>query len=436
MVLSDLIKMNTEDFCMVAASIFSSLDPQLVFLIVFVSLLGVFLYRDRNKIERHYFIIYRRTEKGLDLIDNIAEAVPRFWNVYGWAGVVTGFLSLVIGSVVFLQGVSSTIRNPASGQGASLLLPGLVEQNQFQAGISFVPIEYWVVGIGILMVVHEMSHGIVARAEGFELNSVGWVVMGILPGAFVEPKGENMLPGDESNEDPDTGMWEQGNWKQRLKVLGAGSFANYVTGAIFLIAGMAMMSGVSTPSDVHYVANPNYSAYDEGLRNGTLIQINGEEIEDNRDVMQVSDSLEVNDTIRVWSSEGNFTFQASRDPDTSKGLIQRISESIGLKEVEDAAKRGYIGIGVRQFNVIDDRFTEYEGVLSWFISMIQTIGLLNILIGLFNMLPVKPLDGGMMFETVMERFYPDNVKAVNSVALVGWALILGSMVIAIATGFL
>jgi membrane-associated protease RseP (regulator of RpoE activity) len=407
-----------------------------IFLVLFVVGLGTFLYWDRKKIQRHYILFYRRTERGIDLIDRIARAAPRFWNIYGWAGVATGFLSVLVGSVLFLQGVGSTIREPGGGQGASLLLPGLVDQNQFQAGISFVPLEYWLVGIGILMVVHEMSHGIVARSQGFELNSVGWIIMGILPGAFVEPKGENMLPGDEANKDPDTDMWEQGNWKQRLKVLGAGSFANYLTGALFLLLGMGMMSAVSTSSDVQYVASPNYSAYDSGMRNGSLVQINGQDIENTGDVMQVSNELEVNETITVWSSEGNFTFQASKDPDTSKRFTQRAAEALGLREVEDESKKGFIGIRVGQFNVIEEPYAEHQALLSWFISMIQTIGLLNILIGIFNMLPVKPLDGGLMFETVIERYAPDRVDAVNAVSLAGWTLILGSMIVAIASGII
>lgn len=385
-----------------------------IFLIVFLAALSLFLYWDRKNVKRHFILFYRRTEKGIDLIDNIAKKAPRFWNLYGWAGVATGALSIVAGSAVFLYSIGDMIKTQSATNGPSLLLPGLVESNQFQAGVSFIPIEYWVIGIGILMVCHEMSHGIVARTEGFELNSVGWIVMGILPGAFVEPKGENMLPGDEANEDPDTGMWEQGNWKQRLKVLGAGSFANYVTGTIFFLAAIGLMSTVSFQSDIQYTASPNFSAYDEGMRNGTLIQINGENIEKSADVSRISNGLKVNDTVDLWTSEGNFSVKATQGP--SEG--------------------GHIGIRVGQYPIIKDQFSQYEGFLSWFISLLQTVGLLNILIGLFNMLPIKPLDGGLMFETVVSEYAEERINLVNAVSLAGWTLIIGSMVIAIAAGFL
>ncbi|PSH02225.1 MAG: hypothetical protein BRC26_01635, partial [Nanohaloarchaea archaeon QH_8_44_6] len=306
----------------------TALSPREIFLIIFLLGLGGFLYWDRKKVSRHYILFYRRTKRGIEKIDEVARAAPRIWHYYGWAGVITGFISIFVGSAAFLYGIQQMIVKKSAESGPSLLLPGLVSENQFQAGVSFIPIEYWVVGIGILMFVHEMSHGIVARTEGFELNSVGWIVMGILPGAFVEPKGENMLPGDEANQDDSMGMWEGGMWTSRLKVLGAGSFANYVTGAIFMLMALGATTAVTAPSDVIYVAQSGYSAQETGMNNGTLVQINGQPINSVEDLKSVSESIEVNDTVEVWSSEGNFTVQATQGPEGYEG--------------------GYIGIRVGQ----------------------------------------------------------------------------------------
>ncbi|MFB6292069.1 MAG: site-2 protease family protein, partial [Candidatus Nanohaloarchaea archaeon] len=291
------------------------LTPRLVFLIVLVGGLAAFLWWDREKIERHYFIFFRRTAHGIDFIDRISRRFPRFWNYYGWAGVVTGFLSVAVAAVLITRTIGKMVVTRSVENGPSLVLPGLVSQNQFQAGVSFVPIEYWVIGVGILMVVHEMSHGIVARAEDFELNSVGWIIVGILPGAFVEPKGENMLPGDEENIDPDTGMWEQGTWKQRLKVLGAGSFANYLTAALFMGLAFGATTAATQPSDVFYMAEQGYPAHDSGMRNGTLVRIDGHRIDSVADLQNASSGIEVNETVPIWTSEGNFTVTATSKED-------------------------------------------------------------------------------------------------------------------------
>lgn len=390
------------------------ITPRLIFLVVFVTGLAAFLYWDRKQVTRHYILFYRRTKRGLELIDRIAKKLPRFWKYYGWTAVFTGLIS-VVGSAVLIGGViRDMIVTQSTQNGPSLLLPGLVSQNQFQAGVSFVPVEYWVISIGVLMFVHEMSHGIVARAENFELNSVGWVVMGILPGAFVEPKGENMLPGDEAGESSG-GMWDQGSWTSRLKVLGAGSFANYITAVLFLLSGVAVSGAVTQPGDAQlvYRAQPDYPAYEQGMRQGVLQQVNGVNVSTMEEFQQIAGNVSVGDTVTFRTSEGNFTVEAVE------------------KEGEE---NGYIGIryGETRNQVVKPEYESYQGGLQWFVSLLWTVGLLNFMIGLFNMLPLKPLDGGLMVETIIERYAgEDKIHYLDSFSGLGWLVILAAMVAAI-----
>lgn len=387
------------------------LTPREIFAAIFLGALTLFLYLDRKKIERHYILFYRRTERGIDLIDRIANKSKKFWKAYGWAGVATGIISMVGGTLLFGLTIKDMIITKSAQNGPSLLLPGLQSEATIQSGVSYIPIEYWLISIGILMVVHEMSHGIVARANDFELNSVGWVVMGFIPGAFVEPKGENMLPGDEANQDDTKGMWEQGNWKQRLQVLGAGSFANYLTAALFILLYAGLIAATTAPSDVFYTVEEDHPAANAGMTNGTLIEVEGQRIENVNDLMSVSDEIEVNETVNIWSSEGNFTFTA------------------GEKENYDG---GYMGIRVGQSKVVKDSYSSQKGIVQWGTSMLYTVAMLNFLIGLFNMLPFKPLDGGLMLETIVEHFDSTKIEYVNNFSLLGWAIVLGSLAISIA----
>lgn len=387
--------------------------PRLVFLVLFLTGLVIFLYLDRNKVERHYILFYRRTKRGINLLDRIAKKAPRLWNYYGWAGVATGFVSMIVSFLLIAQVVKDMAVTKSVENGPSLILPGLVSENQFQAGVSFIPVEYWVIGIGILMVAHEMSHGIVARAEDFELNSVGWIVMGIFPGAFVEPKGERMLPGDEGEITSGEGMWDQGDWRSRLKVLGAGSFANYVVAAVFLLGAIGFTTAITAPSNVFYVTDEGFPAAEAGLTNGTLYSVNGEEIESIQDLQRVSSDIQVGDSVSLDTSEINVTVTA----------VER--------ENYDG---GYIGIRVGQNTVVKDAYSEYQAGLQWFISLLWTVGLLNFLIGLFNMLPFKPLDGGLMAETVLERYRPDWMKYLNTFSLAGWAFLLTALFTSIVIG--
>ena len=180
-----------------------NLNPRLVFLVGFIAVLSILMYRDRENVERHSILFYRRTKNGIELIDKIAKAAPRFWNVYAWTGVLMAVLTIPFVLWNVLLSFQQMFETGGSSGGPSLIAPGLTSETTLQSGVSFVPAEYWIIAIGVLMVVHEMSHGIIARVEDMEINSVGWIVLGIIPGAFVEPKGEDMLPTkeDEENEE-------------------------------------------------------------------------------------------------------------------------------------------------------------------------------------------------------------------------------------------
>jgi len=395
------------------------LSPRAIFLIGFTAAVALFMYLDRHKVQRHVILFYRRTERGIEYIDMIAKAAPRFWRFYGWAAAVIGIISVPAALALIGYTFYDMVQTQSLEQGPSLVLPGTTDQPQFQAGVSFIPAEYWVIGIAILMFVHEMSHGIIARTEGFEINSVGWVVLGIIPGAFVEPKGEKMLPGPdgEIEHDSTTGMWEQGNWKSRIKVLAGGSFANYITAGIFLLISTAIVGAVATGSGVIYNAQEGYPAAQAGMTNGTLYSVDGIEIENLNDLQQASSQLEINETVDVNTSEGEFTLVTTQHPNNQGD--------------------GYIGVQVGQTQVIKEQYEEYRGGLIWFTTMLSTIALLNFLIGVFNMLPIKPLDGGLIVETLITEFIgEENLSYLHAVSLMGWTLLLGTILLSLTIGSL
>ena len=420
-----------------------SVNPRLVFLLVFTGLVGILMYKDRDNVRRQSILFYRRTKKGIDKIDRVAKAAPRFWNVYAWTGVILGFLTIPFILWNVLLSFQQMIQSGGSAGGPSLIAPGLSGQTTLQSGISFIPVEYWLIGIGVLMFVHEMSHGVVARLEDMEINSVGWIVMGIIPGAFVEPKGENMLPGDEDsnekdsdNEDSDNqdsdseedsdksdnssgGPWHQGSWTSQLKVLAAGSFANYVTAVIFALAAFTMFVNVAQPVGVTYAAQDNLSASNAGMTNGTIIGLEGERIRYTSQLEQVSETFEPNQTVNVNTSQGSFNVTlGERNGSAYMGVLMRDN---------DGTLPAFFDM-LRNNREIKPGFSSLESPISWTLSMLQTVALLNFLIGMFNLLPIKPLDGGQMISVIFERFYPDGEPAVNFFSLAIWAALIISLV--------
>lgn len=385
-----------------------------LFLIGFALLMAALMWIDRKNVQRSSILFFRRTKRGVEHIDRIAKAALRFWKVYGTLGVIVGIITIFISlgligySIFELATGLIDGEEPTEESGASLVLPGISDGYDLRPGVLFVPAEYWIISIAILMVVHEMSHGIIARAENFEINSVGWIVLGIIPGAFVEPKGEKMLPGGDvtdSSSGESTGLWDQGNWKSRLKVLCAGSWANYLVGASFLLLFFGM-----TQTSVFYNVQDDFPAQEAGMNNGTLYQINGEDV---RTAQQVENSLEEvmpGDDVDLYTSEGNFTVTATEHPEDEEG--------------------GYLGIlfGENRVSAFED--SAYPQFLGWLVGLFGAIAFLNIAIGLFNMLPAKPLDGGQVVDTLVREYIGEEyISYVNWSSLIIWLVVLGSIVI-------
>ncbi len=382
------------------------INPRLLFAIFFVVGLTAFMYYDRKNVERHSILFIRRTQRGISYLDKIAKKAPRFWNVYGWAGVVAAIISIPL--MLFQIGwiVNNFISTGSSEGGPAAILPGLTSEQtiggNLQAGATFIPVEYWVISIAILMVVHEASHGIIARLEDFEINSVGWIVLGIIPGAFVEPKGEMMMPEKGEKDGDAMGLWDQGNYKQRLKVLSAGSFANYVTAFFLFLLSIGVASAVATPN-LMYDAQEDYPAAEAGMTSGEIFEINGVEVSNLEDVRDVMEGIEPGDTVSVLSDEREepFEFEAG--------------------ELE-GFEGGYIGL----------QFFNLTSGWMWFINLLVMAAFINLAVGMFNLLPAKPLDGGQIVDTFVEEFGTEEQrKYVNYFSIIMWVIVLGSLIAAL-----
>jgi membrane-associated protease RseP (regulator of RpoE activity) len=220
---------------------------------------------------------------------------------------------------------------------------------------------------------------------------------------------------DKEDEEESQATWDVGDWKSRLKVLCAGSFANYITAALFILMATGFTAALTSPT-LYYNAQDGYPAQEAGMNNGTIIALNGEKVESFEQLRNITEQIEVGQEVDIWTSEGNFTVTATE---------------------REGEQGGYIGILLGQQNTVKDEYSEYQGVLSWFISLLSTVALLNFLIGLFNMAPIKPLDGGLVLETFTTEFVgEEGIANVNRFSLAMWALLLLSLLLGLSASFL
>lgn len=379
---------------------------RMIFLIVLTLGVAAYLYLERDKFDREGIAFLRRTQTGIDTIDNIAKRLPRFWKFYAGVGVVTGLTSIVLslGSIGYSLGQSILTRSVENGP--SLVLPGPVSQNQFQSGVSFIVPEYWLAGIMVTVIVHELSHAIIARSEGFDIKSIGYGFLAIIPIGFVEPEGDRSLEKGVTEAG-----WTGGSWKGRVKVLCAGSFANYLTAGLFALLAVGLAAGVTTTTSTGYVginvyenssigyqAVQGFPAAEAGLTNGTLYSINDNQINTLEDLRAVSETINPGDNVTMNTSEGVKTVTADQ----------------------------------RNLTRVKEGFMEYRSGLSWFLNLLYTVAFLNFAIGLFNMLPIIPLDGGLTLQAIIEKYFgEDKLKYLGNFSLLMWAALIVTILVSV-----
>ncbi|POG55314.1 site-2 protease family protein [Haloferax marisrubri] len=139
------------------------------------------------------------TRRGRELLDRLA-APKRFWRAWSNIGLgialvimVGTFLLLVYQAVVILQNppAPTQVNQPQN----FLVIPGV---NDFLP-LSVAPEILF--GLLVGLVVHEGGHGILSRVEGIDVESMGIVLLTILPiGAFVEPSEESQRRADRGGK--------------------------------------------------------------------------------------------------------------------------------------------------------------------------------------------------------------------------------------------
>jgi Zn-dependent protease len=129
--------------------------------------------------------------------------------IFGFGG--SAIISLYIAAFNVLVSVYNILvmhQQVALKAGATLVLPGIN-----------LPLVEGLIAVAVLLVVHELCHGFLSRAERVSINSTGIVLFGSLPvGAFVEPSDREL---------------ERSGKMVKSRILVAGSAANITFGFLF-----------------------------------------------------------------------------------------------------------------------------------------------------------------------------------------------------------
>ena len=410
-------------------------------LLVLLALIAAIWIFDRKNFKRDGIVFMRRTQRGLIFINDFAKKHEKFWKKFGSAGVMMSFGAVGVAYVLATQKKKYMAKAAAAFAiafaalqfvmvplaaaftaflgGSGVLIMQLVmgvadiftkkitaSPIQFvlpvqttAAPVFYVPIDFWLISIFVIVVVHEFSHAFVSRAENIRVKSIGYGFMALIPLGFAEP---------------DEAQLKKAESIKKTRVFAAGSLSNIITGAIsalllLLIAFIA--SALFLPAGVNYGSTlPGTPAYGILPPNGTITGINGNNISTTNDMAELLANISAGSKISLVV--GGKDYEITTIPkDNSTKAFMGVS---GLTNHLEPKKQ--------YSNYVGDTFL---GVISWLISLLQMLFMLNVGIGLVNILPIKPLDGGLIFEEISKTFWPKSWKKVyGTVALTVLGLFL------------
>ncbi|NRA33508.1 MAG: site-2 protease family protein [Polyangiaceae bacterium] len=320
-----------------------------------------------------------------------------------------------------------------------------------------------VLGVGLLMVVHEGGHHLVARAFGMRVLrfSIGFgptlwrhqprgsdttYQIALIPFfAYVQVDGMNPF---EDNDPNDKGSYANATLTARIATIVAGPLANYLFASVLFFAAF-MIGGKEAPSTTVKVHKDGPAAVGKMKSGDKVVNINGKEIVEFEQMRQII-LRSPNKKLKVVVLRKGKRKTLEITPETKKGGQGGwIKVSSRLKfvpmGVQEAAKESVIfpALVVKRLVVALSRFAtgEEKPELAGPVGIVKVagkaadlglhvylgfLGALSAYLGGFNLLPFPALDGGRLmflgYEAVARRQADARMEA--RVHMVGLLMLL------------
>ncbi len=345
----------------------------------FIVIIAGLIYSDRESVKLEGIMIMRRTKKGRDIIDAVAKRFEGFWRKISIVGIVLAVVLMIFGALL-LASQAYLVATGAKEGGVKLLLPGPVAAPVNAPGVFVVPWWIWVIGIAVVIVPHEFMHGIMCRIDKVRIKSVGWLLLVVIPGAFVEP---------------DEKQLQKQKKLTKLRVYAAGSFANMIVAFIVIVIFTTILTPMLAPAGVFAVATEGGAAYNASI-NGTITGIDGQAIRTPSDISAILSQHRPGDTVVVRTANTIAAVPAISwgnilSPE-SYALIGNETHEYSVVLAKNETGGAYLGVAVVAQAAVassPETFSLISTVLLW-------IFIFSFGIGLVNMLPINPLDGGLV----------------------------------------
>lgn len=379
---------------------------------------------EENKtIDVRFPLLILRTTKGLQLMENLSKI--RF---IPWLSSISFILFplLSIFAILFLLLTLSLflmvpeVREVARevGPQGALLIPGLNP---------FLPIAYGWVAIFVGIVIHELSHGVIARNLDIPVKSAGLLFLVVLPiGAFVEVDDQKM---------------DNISFKKSGRIIAAGSGSNLFVAIISLLLLVSVVNTMQPVAQGIAVGQivVDSPAYEAGILPGDIITHLNNVPTPNSNIFSTNfDNFSPGDEIVLTVQRQHMQFDygliLSNHPNNNDmPFIGVIRPPVDIDDSLEMYKTGlslspnfflYLSFptgssfGIPFSSSMQNFYTSSLGDSYLILSnLFFWIWFINFNLGVFNALPLGPLDGGQAFKRGLNSI-AKNKLSVNKINLI------------------
>jgi membrane-associated protease RseP (regulator of RpoE activity) len=174
--------------------------------------LAVFFKLERFGLELHpLYVMFKSTRLNSFLL-RLGGWRPGLWRVVGNVGVVSFFGQVAFMSYLLLKNLYRFFYVPSQATPVMPLIPGVT--------ISFSSLPLFLAAAGVVILFHELAHGVMCAVEGVEVKSAAVLVAVLTFGGAVEPDEDDM---------------EAAGLMSKLRIFASGSLVNLVMGLLLMV---------------------------------------------------------------------------------------------------------------------------------------------------------------------------------------------------------
>jgi len=387
-------------------------------LIAWLAIIGTAkaLRLEKRGFEIKPFMLMYKNHGVSSTLDKIVSINRGAVSIFSNVSVVAGAAMMVFAVWFLVNNLINYFHANEQFSEVTLLIPGVT--------IRSVPnLVYFLLAAPIVLVIHEVAHGIVARLEKIKVKSGGFAIIIALIAGFIEPDEEE---------------FNRARRISKIRVIAAGSTSNMLFS--FIIVGLLLFNPsfgnilealsptlrglfYNDPIGVPIVSVIEGSGAEKaGMKAGDIIVgINDIQIRTPQDLAKVK--LTPGEQVNV---------KVLRD-----GELMNLQVTIG--RAEDDPNRGLIGIVRDMFPYMPPKVNFWIPWPQEVFMFLLWLWMLSFFIGIFNMLPMLPLDGEKYISSLVENRVSDGKFKVIRIGVnaFGFSLLIANIVATvIKSGFI